>query len=446
MLAALCLQYSCTTTAAAAAALPAGSAPQEAGSRGNPVQAAAELLQRVLPGMSNHFELELIIPAHPNSTAEMQIGSKGGKVHLLGSGGVELASALNWYMNDYLNATYDWNTYAVGQLAPALRAASSRRSALPLPLPARRRVKTRTVPASYYLNVCTHGYSLAFASWEYWSQHIDWMAMNGVTMPLAFVGQEFVWVRLFETYGLSLEDQSDFYAGPAFLPWQRMGNIKGFAGPLTRDWINKRKQLCLKMLARMRSFGMTPALPAFSGHVPSNFTKLFPGAKFSRSPDWSGFSGSNPATKTYADVSLLDTTDPLFVQLGSKFIAIQTEVYGTDHLYQTDTFNEMRPPSNTTGYLEQSSRNTYAAMATADPDAVWVMQSWLFTDAGFWHPPQVAAYLSGVPQPKLWVHCLLSLSLPQWFSSLDHGLISFVCAFRTASTADHYYSNALSVF
>jgi alpha-N-acetylglucosaminidase len=126
----------------------------------------------------------------------MQLDSRGGKVVLRGTGGVELASALNWYMNDYLNATYDWSTYAKGLLphvqgdlsGPGTGSGSG--SALPLPLPASRRAKARTVPHSYYLNVCTYGYSLAFAPWEYWIKHIDWMAMNGITTPLAFVGQE----------------------------------------------------------------------------------------------------------------------------------------------------------------------------------------------------------------------------------------------------------------
>ena len=48
------------------------------------------------------------------------------------------------------------------------------------------------------------------------------MAMQGVNMPLAFVGQEWVWAEVFKGYGLSLEDQYDFYSGPAFLPWFRV--------------------------------------------------------------------------------------------------------------------------------------------------------------------------------------------------------------------------------
>jgi alpha-N-acetylglucosaminidase len=125
-------------------------------------------------------------------------------VHLLGTGGVELAAAFNWYLNDYLNATYDWNTYAEGQLPAALTASAvpelkmpgsgdgtaAAAKAIPLPRPESSPVRPRAVPWSYYMNVCTYGYSLAFVPWEYWVKHIDWMAMQGVNMPLAFVGQE----------------------------------------------------------------------------------------------------------------------------------------------------------------------------------------------------------------------------------------------------------------
>ena len=97
---------------AAAPALAAASAAVVNEHPDDPVQAATELLQRILPGASGLFELELL-PAQPDGVAAMQIGSKDGKVHLLGTGGVELASALNWYLNDYANTTFDWSNYEV---------------------------------------------------------------------------------------------------------------------------------------------------------------------------------------------------------------------------------------------------------------------------------------------------------------------------------------------
>ena len=50
----------------------------------------------------------------------------------------------------------DWNTYAENQL-PA--------EDLPLPLPAASKA-ARQLPWSYYMNVGTYGYSLAFVPWS----------------------------------------------------------------------------------------------------------------------------------------------------------------------------------------------------------------------------------------------------------------------------------------
>ena len=45
----------------------------------------------------------------------------------------------------------------------------------------------------YHQNVCTPGYTFAFWQWPQWEAHIDWMALNGVNLPLAFTAQEAVW-------------------------------------------------------------------------------------------------------------------------------------------------------------------------------------------------------------------------------------------------------------
>lgn len=369
----------------------------------DPVQAAQALVRRVVPALADKITLELL-PS--TGTAAMQLDSRDGKVVLRGTGGVELASALNWYLNDYLNATFDWNTYADGQI-PTLPGTA------PLPLPATSSVVPRRVPWSYYMNVCTLGYSLAFVPWSYWETHIDWMAMNGINMPLGFVGQEWLWAETFKSFNLSLADQASFYSGPAFLPWFRMGNMRGWGGPLTQSWLDKRKALELQLLERMRGLGMKPALGAFAGHVPASFAAKFPGAKISRSPDWAGFDAANPDTAQYADVYLLEPTDPMFATVGSRFIALQANVYGTDHIYQADTYNEMSPPTRDTDYLKRSSAAVYGAMAAADPSAVWLMQGWLF-QSSWWRTPQIEAYLGGVASGKMWLLDLFGDSNPIW--------------------------------
>jgi len=49
----------------------------------------------------------------------------------------------------------------------------------------------------YHQNVCTLSYTFAFWQWKDWERHIDWMALNGINLPLAFTGQEEIWRRVY---------------------------------------------------------------------------------------------------------------------------------------------------------------------------------------------------------------------------------------------------------
>ena len=60
---------------------------------------------------------------------------------------------------------------------------------------------------------------MAFWNWTRWQQEIDWMAMNGVNLPLAFTAQESVWQVVYKQLGLTQEELDQHFAGPAFLAW-----------------------------------------------------------------------------------------------------------------------------------------------------------------------------------------------------------------------------------
>ena len=53
----------------------------------------------------------------------------------------------------------------------------------------------------------------------------------------------------------------------------RMGNIRGWGGPLPDSWYTGQLALQHKILARMRALGMIPVLPAFAGHVPDGIQR-----------------------------------------------------------------------------------------------------------------------------------------------------------------------------
>ena len=55
---------------------------------------------------------------------------------------------------------------------------------------------------------------------------------------LSRAGQEAVWQRVWAEFGLTHEDLEGFFSGPAFLAWQRMGNLRGWGGPLRQSFID----------------------------------------------------------------------------------------------------------------------------------------------------------------------------------------------------------------
>lgn len=95
---------------------------------------------------------------------------------------------------------------------------------------------------------------------------------------------------------------------------------------------------------------MEPILPAFAGHVPDALKALFPDANISVSSAWGAFDSQ------ITPVAMLQPTDSLFVTIGSRFVELLIEEFGTDHLYNADTFNEMRPISAEPTYLKAASQ------------------------------------------------------------------------------------------
>ena len=357
---------------------------------GASIAATRQLLKRLLPRHAERFVLESV-PRDPAGDV-FEIESRGGQIVLRGNNGVSLASALNWYLKHHCQCHVSW---------------CGRQLDLPEPLPAVPD-KVRQVSSfrwRYCFNYCAFSYSLAWWDWPQWEQMIDWMALHGINMPLAVTGQEAVWQQVGRDLGLSDAQMKEFFVGPAFLPFGWMGCLDGWGGPLPDSWIRKHADLQKKILARERELGMTPVLQGFTGHVPAALTNLFPKAKLQRLPKWCEF----PPT------CFVDPQDPLFVQLGKRFVEAQSRLFDTDHFYAADTFIEMPPPSNDPAFLAAMGKSVYNAMRAADPDAVWVLQGWLFVNAPqFWKPPQGRALFGAVPDDRLIALDLFCESTPAW--------------------------------
>jgi len=345
---------------------------------------AFAVIERLIGNRASDFELTIIDKKEVNKSDWFEIETTGSQVKIKASSNTAICYAAYNFLRDIGAVLVSWE---------------GNRVSLPNIWP--KYSKKGDTPFQYreYLNACTFGYTTPWWDWKRWEQEIDWMAMHGINLPTAMEGQEAVWQELWKEYGLTSTQLEAHFAGPAFLPWQRMGNINSLEGPLPQEWFSKKEELQKKILERMRALDMHPVVPAFSGYVPKAFAEKHPEAKITELKSWSGGG--------FASTFLLDSKDPLFKKLGKRFIEIYTKMYGKSNFYLADSFNEIEPPVSEHNKYEELSNygsTIYETINEAAPGAVWVMQGWLFGDnKEFWTKEATSAFLSKVPNDRLMV-------------------------------------------
>jgi alpha-N-acetylglucosaminidase len=359
-----------------------------AGAYASQEAAASGVLQRLIGSRSSafvfHIDTSLRSESVQSDTDRFRAHAANGTVYVNATSGVGLTAGAYWYLKNVTNCLVSWGENRTGDQLN-----------LPDALPDVPLTSVETiVPLRYAWNMCTFDYSAAWWGLDRWTREIDWMALHGINLPLALIGQEYVWMQVFESLGVSLEDLESWFTGPAFLAWQRAGNIRKFAGPLSRRYLESQRDLQKNILKLMRDLGMKPVLPCFSGHVPKAVLKVFPNATLTHSPPWNGF----PSDET--DVYMVDPTQPEFVQIGKLFMQGVIKTFGPSGYYSCDTFNEVDPTSTSHQYLAASAKAVVDSIRDVDASGVWVMQAWLF-HFGFWTYDRVQAYLSGAPNDAM---------------------------------------------
>ena len=176
------------------------------------INAAKALIERVTPGYSEQFNFK-IIPSEGNDVYGWK--SSGGKVELQGNNTISLAVAYYNYLKEYCKVNMGW-------CGDQMNLPDS------LPLPAEEFNGTINAKWRVYLNYCSFSYSAAWWDWERWQRELDFMAMNGINMPLSVVGSEAVWYYTMRDFKYSETGALSFLSGPGFWPWQLMTNITGY--------------------------------------------------------------------------------------------------------------------------------------------------------------------------------------------------------------------------
>lgn len=354
------------------------------------LEAARNLVGRVTHGRQKEFDIRLTDSLRDGKDW-FSVYPDDGRIVLEGNNGISVASALNHYLKEYCGWHYTW---------------CGKDTVLPevLPLPEETVLKTSPYRYRYYLNYCTFNYTMSWWDMDRWQREIDFMALNGINMPLAVTGQNSVWQRVYRRLGFTDEELESFFSGPAYFNWFWMGNLDGWGGPLPQTFMDRHEELQKQILFAERSLGMTPVLPAFTGHVPPAMEEKFPDVKI-RKTNW----------VTFPEVSILDPEEELFTEIGKMFIEEQTRLYGTNHYYTADTFNENLPPSSDSLFLSGISEKVYHSMKDSDSLAVWVMQGWLFYhEREFWGDSQIRALLNAVPDDRMLILDLWSERFPIW--------------------------------
>ncbi len=290
---------------------------------------ARAVLARIMGSQNaNKFELTL----DTNSSEGFSLEVTNNKINVSAYCQVALCRGAYDYLTNACNSIVSW---------------SGNRIIIPETLPQYTNSVKSHYTYHYYFNIVTHGYTTPFWNWERWEKEIDWMAMHGINMPLLPGAHEAILQRVFLKLGLSQDEIDRYFTRPAHFPWNKMGEICGWDGPLPESFFGKQIQLNHQILNRVRELDMHPIVPAFAGFVPSGIQELFPDEKV-RELSWGGFD------KQYQSY-ILEPGSDLFVKIGGLYITEYEQEFGKQAFYLADSFNEMDVPlsSDTSQALDE---------------------------------------------------------------------------------------------
>lgn len=305
-----------------------------------------ELLERIDPGASRKFKMEV----REGEKDFFELDQEGEQVVVRGNNYVSIATGINWYLKYYAHIHLSWN-----------RMKAKLPEVLP---PVLRRERHETGQKyRYYLNYCTHSYSMAFWDWERWEQEIDWMALHGVNLVLSITGMEAVWYNMLEQLGYGKKEIGEFIAGPAFLAWWHMNNLEGWGGPNPASWYKEQIRLQQRILNRLQQLGIDPVFPGYAGMLPHDAKEKL-GLNVADPGMWCGY--KRPA--------FLQPSDPAFNRIASLYYAEVERLFGKAKFFSMDPFHEGGNTKNVN--LEEAGETILKAMKKANTEAVWVIQAW----------------------------------------------------------------------
>lgn len=302
------------------------------------------MVERLIPQARQ--QILFVQEISPSKRNYFEISESSGKIRIRGNSPVNMACGLNWYLKHYGQPVITWKGKQI-QLTGKL------------PMPQNLIRKETPLPHSFYLDQRAFGYTTAFWDWTDWEAEIDRMALNGITMPLALVGTECVWINTLKHFNYTEEEARATLAAPPFTSWTWSGHISQLGGTMPKEWTERQKRLQRRIVRQMRAYGMTPVFQVFTGIVPASLKEKYPNAKICLQKD--SESKTRPA--------ILDSTDPLFKEMAQVWYKEYEKLYGKTCYFYGDF---IRPESLNPA---ETAENIQKALMEYDQLNVWIFQA-----------------------------------------------------------------------
>ena len=307
------------------------------------------LIMRRVPWLQDKVVLE---PLPAADKAELfTLSTRDGKLVIQASGDNVACMALNYYLENYCHRSMSHmgDNLKPVQSLPEIKEPLTKRIELPL---------------RYALNYCTFNYTMSFYQWQDWEHELDWMALHGVNLMLMPVGMEKVWQNTLRKFGCTDAQIRNFIPGPGYTAWWLMGNLEGWGGPVSQDFIDAQSRLGRRILDRMATLGIQPVLQGFYGMVSRSIRDRYPNAVMPQGM-WGFFERPD----------ILKPTEKLFDEMADTYYREIRKLYGTGfHYFGGDLFHE----GGQTGTLNVADCGlaVQRAMQRNFPGSTWVLQGW----------------------------------------------------------------------
>ncbi|MCM1349350.1 MAG: alpha-N-acetylglucosaminidase [Firmicutes bacterium] len=342
-----------------------------------------DLMNRLSPGLASRIEVSL----RPDTVNYFRLSGLNGKPLIEADNRVSAASGLNHYLKYVAHCMPTWDCMEL-----------SLPEVLPLPDSVITMVSYR--PLRYYLNYCTHSYSMPFWDEARWQREIDWMALHGINAVLTVTGTDAVWDATLRKLGYNENKIDSFIASPAYQAWWLMNNLEGEGATMTPAQMERQARLQQFIVQRMRALDIEPVFPGYSGMIPHDANEQL-GFDVASPGKWCGY--NRPA--------FLQPTDSAYSLVAKTYYGEQKRLYGTAKYYSMDPFHE---GGNTEGVnLTAAARAIESEMEAASPGSVWLIQGWQ-------ENPR-AEIIDAVEPDRMTVLDLHCETSPQWVANRHRG-------------------------